>query len=119
VDFENLSTNAVALVQKASGSIAKINGLIDDTDGTVKKLQLEKLVKDADSLVDDLNDTISKLKPGLTSVDFDSINQTLARARQALQNIDDVLSDLKQYPSGFIFGQPPPRLKQIQPANNQ
>jgi phospholipid/cholesterol/gamma-HCH transport system substrate-binding protein len=119
VDFENLSTNAAALVQQAGGSITKINTFIDDTDGTVKKLQLEKLVNNADSLVDDLHDTIDKLKPGLTSVDFEAINQTMARARQALQNIDDVLSELKQYPSGFIFGKPPPRLKEVQPATNQ
>ncbi len=59
-----------------------------------------------------------KLEPGLTSVDFDSLNQTLAKARQAIQNINDVLNELKEYPSGFIFGKPPPRLKEIQPANN-
>jgi hypothetical protein len=53
----------------------------------------------------------------LTSVDFDSLNQTLAKARQAIQNINDVLSELKEYPSGFIFGEPPPRLKELQPAN--
>jgi len=30
--------------------------------------------------------------------------------------MDDVLDELKQYPSGFIFGRPPPRLKEVQPA---
>jgi ABC-type transporter Mla subunit MlaD len=78
---------------------------------------LEKLTKDADALVEQLRDTIGKLEPGLTSVDFDSLNQTLAKARQAIQNINDVLSELKEYPSGFIFGEPPPRLKELQPAN--
>ncbi len=45
VDFENLSTNAAALmqqtkeiVQQAKGTIAKVNNFIDDTDGTVKKI---------------------------------------------------------------------------------
>jgi paraquat-inducible protein B len=118
VDFENLSSNAVALVQQAKDSIAKIDNLIDDTDGTVKKLQLEKLARDADALVEQLHDTINKLEPGLTRVDFDALNQTLANARKAIQNIDDVLSELKEYPSGFIFGKPPPRLKEVQPTNN-
>jgi len=117
VDFENLSTNVTALLQDIRRSSAKFDTFIDDTDDTVKKLQLEKLAKDADLLVGQLNDTIGKLKPGLTSVDFDSLNQTLAKARQAIQNIDEVLNELKQYPSGFIFGQPPPRLKEVQPAN--
>jgi hypothetical protein len=78
---------------------------------------LEKLTRDADALVEQLQDTVGKLEPGLTSIDFDSLNQTLAKARQAIQNMDDVLSQLKEYPSGFIFGQPPPRLKELQPAN--
>jgi len=118
VDFENLTTNANALLADLRRSTAKLNNFIDDTDDMVKKLQLEKLSRDADALVGQLSDTIIKLKPGLTSVDFDSLNQTLARARQALQNINDVLSELKEYPSGFIFGQPPPRLKEVQPTNN-
>jgi ABC-type transporter Mla subunit MlaD len=117
VDFESFSTNATALLQQLRGSTAKLDSFIDDTDGTLKKLQLEKLARDADALVEQLNDTINKLEPGLTSVDFDSLNQTLARARQAIQNIDDVLSELKEDPSGFIFGRPPPRLKEVQPPN--
>jgi ABC-type transporter Mla subunit MlaD len=116
VDFENLSTNAAALLQQIRGSTAKLDGFIDDTDDTVKKLQLEKLARDADALVEQLSDTVNKLEPGLTSVDFDSLNQTLVKARQAIQNIDDVLSELKEYPSGFLFGQPPPRLKEVQPT---
>jgi ABC-type transporter Mla subunit MlaD len=125
VDFASLSTNATELLQELHGSIGKLDGFIakldnfiDDTDGTVKKLQLEKLSKDADVLVQQLQDTISKLEPGLTSIDFDSLNQTLAKAHQAIQNIDDMISELKQYPAGFIFGKPPPRLKEVQPTNN-
>ncbi len=117
LDLEGLSTNAAALLQQARGSTAKLDNFIDDTDETVKKLQLEKLIRDADALVVQLQDTIGKLEPGLTSVDFDSLNQTLAQARQAIQNMNDVLNQLKQYPSGFIFGRPPPRLKEVQPTN--
>lgn len=117
VDLESLSTNATALLQEIRGSNAKLVTFIDDTDGTVKKLQLEKLTRDADTLVEQLRDTIGKLQPGLTSIDFDSLNQTLAKARQAIENMDDVLNELKEYPSGFIFGQPPARLKEVQPPN--
>jgi ABC-type transporter Mla subunit MlaD len=116
VDLEGLSTNAIALLQQARGSAAKLDSFIDSTDGTVKKMQLEKLTRDADALVGQLQETIGKLEPGLTSVDFNSLNQTLAKARQAIQDMDDVMDQLKQYPSGFIFGKPPPRLKEAQPA---
>jgi phospholipid/cholesterol/gamma-HCH transport system substrate-binding protein len=124
VDFENLSTNASALLQDIRRSSAKLDSFIDDTDGTVKKLQLEKLTRDADVLIGQLQDTVRKLQPGLTNLDFaslnqafDSLNQTLAKARQAIQDMDDVVNELKRYPSGFIFGQPPPRLKEVQPTN--
>jgi phospholipid/cholesterol/gamma-HCH transport system substrate-binding protein len=117
VDLESVSTNAAALLQEVRRTNDKLQGFIDDTDGAVKKIQLEKLARDADALVEEVQNTVSKLQPGLTSVDFDSLNQTLARARTALQNMDDVLIELKRYPSGFIFGQPPPPLKEVQPAN--
>ena len=117
LDLESLSTNANALLTEVRRSNARIETLIQDTDDTVKKLQLEKLTRDADTLVAQLQDMVGKLAPGLTSVDFDSLNQTLLKARQAIQSMDDVLDELKQYPSGFIFGQPPPHLKVTQPIN--
>ena len=117
VDLEGLSTNANMLLLDFRRTSAKLDDLLADTDGALKKLPLEKLAHDADALVGQLEDTVAKLEPGLTSVDFDSLNQTLARARQAIQNLDDVMNDLKQYPSGFIFGQPPPRLREVRPTN--
>jgi len=124
VDLDNLSTNATALLLQLRGSIPKLDNFIDDTDGIVKKMQLEKLTRDADALMEQLSDTVNKLRPGLTNLDFaslnqtfTSLNQTLAQARQVIQNVDDVLAELKQYPSGFIFGQPPPRLKEVRPTN--
>ncbi|MGO8699241.1 MAG: MlaD family protein [Limisphaerales bacterium] len=124
VDLDSLSSNANALLVEVRRSNAKLETFLADTDGTVKKLQLDKLIRDADTLVGradtlvgQLQDTIRKLEPGVTSIDFDGLNQTLARARQAIQNMNDVLNELKQYPSGFIFGQPPPRLKEVQPIH--
>ena len=75
VDLEGLSTNASSLLVQLRASTAKLDNFIDDTDGTVKKLQLDKLSKDADTLVQQLNDTVAKLKPGLTGIDFDSLNR--------------------------------------------
>jgi ABC-type transporter Mla subunit MlaD len=117
VDLEGLGTNANGLLTEVRQSNGKIGALIQDTDDTLKRLQLEKLARDADSLVSQLQDTVNRLEPGLTSVDFDSLNRTLAQARQAIQNMDEVLDELKQYPSGFIFGRPPPHLRETQPTN--
>lgn len=115
VDFEQLSTNANSLLQELRQSNVKLKGLIGNADGVVNKMQLEKLSKDADTLVEHLTATIDQLKPGLTSVDFNAINQTLSEARHAIQNLDAVLDELKEYPSGFLFGKPPGRLKDVEP----
>ncbi len=49
LDLESLSTNANALLTEVRRSNARIETLIQDTDDTVKKLQLEKLTRDADT----------------------------------------------------------------------
>ena len=85
----------------------------------MKKMQLEKLTGDADAVISQLHETISSLQPGLANVDFDSLNQTLANARRTMHDLDDVLLELKQYPSGFIFGQPPAPVKEVQPSANK
>ena len=47
VDLDRLSTNAAELLVEVRQSNAKLQSFIDDTDGTVKKLELEKTKKAA------------------------------------------------------------------------
>jgi len=65
-------------------------------------MKLEKLAQDLDALLGEVQGTVAGLKPGLVNIDFDSLNQTLANAHRTLDNLDDVLLELKQYPSGFL-----------------
>jgi hypothetical protein len=32
-----------------------------------------------------------------------------------MRDMDDVLLELKRYPAGFLFGEPPPPVKTVQP----
>jgi phospholipid/cholesterol/gamma-HCH transport system substrate-binding protein len=116
IDFSGISTNANSLLTELRGNSVKLKSLIEDTDDTVKKMKLEKLSGDVDVLVDQLQDTVANLQPNLANVDFDALNQTLANARRTLDDMDNVLSQLKQYPSGFIFGRPPSPVKNVQPS---
>ena len=115
VDFQSLSTNANALLTELRDSNSKLKSVIEDTDDTVKKIQLEKLAADLNGLVTQLRTTVATLQPGLANIDFDALNRTLNNARHTLQNMNEVFSELKQYPSGFLFGQPPAPLKEVQP----
>jgi ABC-type transporter Mla subunit MlaD len=113
-DFGTLSTNANLLLTDLRDSNIQLKTLLANTDDTVKKLQLEKLSQHTDDLIGQLQTTLANLQPGLAGIDFEALNQTLENARRSLRDIDDVLSQLKQYPSGFIFGNPPRAVKAVQ-----
>ena len=119
VDFGGISTNANSLLTELRSSNTKLKSFIEDTDDNVKKMKLEKLSQDVDGLVAQLRGTVAKLEPGLASIDFGALNQTLVNASIAIHDMDDVLLELKQYPSGFLFGKPPPLLKIVQPSSNK
>ena len=107
IDFRELNTNANSLLIELQSSNVKLKHLIQDTDNTVQKANLERLTHDMDGLVSQLHDVVSRVEPGLAGIDFNALNQTLANTRQTIHDMDDVLAELKQYPSGFLFGKPP------------
>ena len=119
MDFAGLSTNVNSLVTELRSSNTKLKSFISDTDDTVKKMKLEKLTQDLDGLVGQLREAVAKLEPGLANIDFDALNQTLLNAQRTLHDMDDVILELKQYPSGFLFGKPPPPVKEVQPPANK
>src|SRR6266481_8198939 len=119
VDFAALSTNANSLLTELRGSNTKLQSFIVDTDDTLKRMKLEKLSQDLDGLLGEVQETVAGLKPGLVNIDFDSLNQTLANAHRTLGDLDEVLLELKQYPSGFLFGKPPLPVKQVQPSTRK
>ena len=114
-DFGSLSTNANGLLTEVRDSNTKLKSLLQDTDNTITRAQLEKLTRDLDSLANQLQDTVVRLEPGVANIDFDALNQTLANARQTIRDLDETLAQLKQYPSGFLFGKPPPTVKGVEP----
>ncbi len=117
VDFGSISTNANALLAGLRDSNDKLKSLLGHTDDAVTRMKLQKLSGDVDGLVSQLQATVGNLQRNLANVDFEALNQTLENARRALQTMDDVLSQLKQYPSGFIFGGPPPAIPNVQPSS--
>jgi len=119
IDLESLGTNANALLTEVRSSNAKIQLFLNHTEDLLAKMKLEKLSQDADGLVGQLQETVGSLQPGLANFDFDALNQTLESAPRTLREADDVLFELKQYPSGFILGKPPVPIKNVQPSAKQ
>lgn len=114
-DFGSLSTNANDLLTEVRGSNEKLKSLLQDTDNTITRAQLQKLTRDLDTLANQLQDTVARVEPGVANIDFDALNQTLINARQTLSDLDETITQLKQYPSGFLFGKPPAPVKGVEP----
>jgi phospholipid/cholesterol/gamma-HCH transport system substrate-binding protein len=118
-NFGTLSTNTDSLLTDLQSSNAKLKALIQDTDNTIQKVKLERLTHDLDSLVGQLQDVVSRVGPGVASIDFNALNQTLASTRQTIRDMDDVLAELKQYPSGFLFGKPPAPVQGVETSGTR
>jgi ABC-type transporter Mla subunit MlaD len=82
----------------------------------VNQVDFGGLGTNANSLLTESRATISQLQPALANIDFNALNQTLASAQRTLHDLDDVFAELKNYPSGFLFGGPPPPVKEVQPS---
>ena len=82
----------------------------------VNQVDFGGLGTNANSLLTESRATISQLQPALANIDFNALNQTLANAQRTLRDLDDVVAELKTYPSGFLFGSPPPPVKEVQPS---
>jgi ABC-type transporter Mla subunit MlaD len=82
----------------------------------VNQVDFGGLGTNANSLLTESRATISQLQPALANIDFNALNQTLANAQRTVHDLDDVLTELKNYPSGFLFGSPPPPVNEVQPS---
>lgn len=107
LNVQAISTNANALLVKAQVLVTNLRE-------TVQSMKLESIGRNTDALLVELRESNAKLQLVLNQVGTAPVEQTVGDIRAAAQNLDDVLAQLKQYPSGFIFGQPPAPAKGIQ-----
>ena len=107
VDLKLISTNANAV-------LVKTETLVTNLQENIQSMKLESVGLNADELLAELRQTNAKLQLVLDQVGTAPVQQTVGDIRAAAQKLDDVLAQLKQYPSGFIFGQPPAPAKYIQ-----
>lgn len=100
-----------AINQLVQGDLKSAGQVLDK----VNQVDFSGLGTNANSLLTEFHATAAQLQPALANIDFNALNQTLANAQRTIHDMDDVLTELKSYPSGFIFGNPPPPVKEVQP----
>lgn len=115
INFGQVGTNVETLSMELHGVSSDLRSLVQEVDSTVKRMELPKVTHDADSLLSHLQLTLQHLDAALDQVNSGSLNQTLANVRRASVELEETLRELKQYPAGFIFGNPPPPAKAVIP----
>lgn len=115
-----------AYVPAAPGQFVKVLASIEKNLSNLEKVDFSAInellqhdLKSAGQMMDNLNTTVIKLQPRIESIDVDALNQTLTNAQRTMRNLDDTVSELKRYPSGFIFGNPPSPVKEVQPPSKK
>ena len=110
--------------QRAAGqSEGRLATKLQDTVGqvqeTIKGMKLDTVSQNADGLVTGLRETNPKLQTVLDNAGAMPLQQTVADLRRVLENLNDVLTELKRYPSGFLFGKPPPPVPESNHPDNE
>ena len=108
LDFSNIN-------QLVQGDLKSAGQVLDK----VNQVDFGSLGTNANSLLTESRATVAQLQPALANLDINAFNQTLANARRTLHDMDDVLAEIKNYPSGFFFGAPPPPVKSVRPPANK
>ncbi|HTV41330.1 MAG TPA: MlaD family protein [Candidatus Sulfotelmatobacter sp.] len=107
VNLQIISTNANEL-------LLETRALVTNLQENVQSMNLASIGRNADQLLAGLRDTNAKLQLVLNQIGTAPLQETVGDIRSAAQNLDDVLAQLKQYPSGFIFGEPPAPAQGVQ-----
>lgn len=113
MQLADIGTNVNRLVTDLRGTNGKLKDFLDESRGAVQGMKLEELARRAEGLFAKLTDLASRLDVSLGNLDTRSLGPTLQNARQATDQLNEVLHDLKQYPAGFIFGEPPPPARSV------
>lgn len=114
VDFGKIGDNANSLINEVKNTNVKLQDTLDEIRRTIAGMKLDSLGTNADKLVIGLQETNDKLQRVLDNVGTIPLSETVADVRQSFETLNQVLLELKQYPSGFIFGRPPPPAKGVQ-----
>jgi ABC-type transporter Mla subunit MlaD len=113
VDFAGIGTNTHALVTDLRELSSRAHSFVDDVDSTLKAMKLEGVSGKADVLLGQLQSAAKRLDSILANLDTGSLNATLATVRRASSELEDVLRELKAYPSGFLFGAQPHQARSL------
>ena len=116
IDFDKLGSNTDALATQLRVTATNLDSLLSETRAGVRQMDLPEVSRNAGALITQMQAALRQLDGELAAIDTTGINETLASVRRASAQLEETLRELKQYPSGFFFGSPPPPAKSVKPA---
>jgi paraquat-inducible protein B len=117
LEAERLSRDLRASAGRFGAASADVSALAKEARAAVRGLQLEALGRDTSGLLASLRDTNARLQlllDRLSDVDARELNETLAGAHEAVRGLNEAITELRGYPSGFFFGEMPPPARSVE-----
>jgi phospholipid/cholesterol/gamma-HCH transport system substrate-binding protein len=104
-------------VTKADTLLDTMNKTVGNVNTAIAGLNLDKLGGNADDLVVQLKESNRRLQTIMDKLGNAPLGETVENLNADLQTLNAVLLELKRYPSGFIFGDPPRPAQSVQPPS--
>jgi ABC-type transporter Mla subunit MlaD len=113
MNFAAFGTNANALLTELRAASTQLRSLIGVTNGQTGAT-IGDVAAQTKDLLDQLRQSGDRINRILANLDTASINHTVENAQRATRELDEVLRQLKTYPSGVLFGKPPPPARSVE-----
>jgi ABC-type transporter Mla subunit MlaD len=97
------NVNFAAIGESLTNTLQSVARLSD----RLAQIDINSLTTNVNSAVVRYDKVGAKLQVMLDQIDAMPVAQTVTEAHQVMLSLNNVLNELENYPSGFIFGQPP------------
>ncbi len=112
--FTTVGTNVNSWVEQLKQLSTGLQAFIGTN--STQTTNLPELAARADQVLGEMRATVGRLEGLTRNLDVSSLNETLAKARRASAELEQVARELKQYPAGALFGRPPPPARSVEPT---
>lgn len=114
-DVAGIGGNVNELVTDLRATNTSLQLLLQETRGSLQSMDLGAISNELELLIQETRETLKRVQPAIGNIDTSPLNETMINARQATERLQEVITDLQQYPASFIWGQPPQPARSVQP----
>jgi len=113
-NIPTMSSNINDLVLELRGLSGRLQQFVGRPLAPDEGNTLQGLLANANGVLTQLKTAISRLNTMEGNLDTASLNQIIENIQRASASLEQVAHNLKEYPSGVLFGKPPPPAKSVE-----